>query len=98
MLRLLSLFFHLVRAGFRSNVELAAENVALRQQLAVLKTRRPLPRLSSMGRVFWIILLRLGPKWTGTLIIVERTGVASFEVVTDSYIFSSGRSYLKRFT
>jgi hypothetical protein len=36
---------------------LALENLALRQQLAVWKARQPRPRLTEMGRIFWIIVV-----------------------------------------
>ncbi len=35
------------------------ENVALRQQVAVLKRERPRPRLHPLDRVFWVFLSRL---------------------------------------
>ncbi len=60
----------LVRAVFRIRSELMIENLALRQQLAVLKARRPRPRLSSLDRAFWITLRRLWPNEPTPLIIV----------------------------
>ncbi len=53
MLRLILNIPHLIRAVFRSRSELAIENLALRQQLAVLKAKGPRPRLNLMDRVFW---------------------------------------------
>ena len=43
---------------FRSRADLALEILAFRQQLAVLKRKRPPPPLSSSDRLFWIILRR----------------------------------------
>jgi transposase InsO family protein len=71
MLRLIVIVFHAVRALFRSRSELAFENLALRQQVAVLKAKRSRPRLSIMDRAFWVALRRVWPKWTDALIIVE---------------------------
>ena len=62
MLRLIAILFHAVRALFRSRSELAVENLALRQQFAVLKTKRSRPPLSIMVRAFWIALRRVWPK------------------------------------
>ena len=41
MLRLILNIPHLIRAVFRSRSELAIENLALRQQLGVLKAKYP---------------------------------------------------------
>src|ERR1035441_5970306 len=47
---------------FRSREELLLENLALRQQLLALHAKRPRPRLSSVGRLFWVVLRR---SWSG---------------------------------
>jgi putative transposase len=52
MLRTLRLFFGLVLSAFRSRRSLLLENLALRQQLAVLKERHPQPRLNAADRLF----------------------------------------------
>lgn len=41
-----------VRGGFRDRAELAAENLALRQQLAVLQQKSERPRLRKRDRIF----------------------------------------------
>jgi putative transposase len=43
----------------RTHRELALENLALRQQLAVWKACQPRPRLAETDRIFWIVLWRL---------------------------------------
>ena len=43
--------------------ELALENLALRQQLAVMKRQCPRPRLRATDRWFWVWLLRTWPNW-----------------------------------
>jgi hypothetical protein len=45
-----------LRSAFQTQRELALENLALRQQLAVLKHRDPHPRLSDTDRHFWVAL------------------------------------------
>ena len=56
---------------FRSRYNLGLEILALRQQLGVLKRKNPRPRLSVQDRVFWVLLRRLGPSWSSTLVIVK---------------------------
>lgn len=61
----------MVRALLRPRFDLALENMALRQQLAVLKTKGPRPRLRASDRVLWVLLQRLWPRWREALIIVK---------------------------
>src|ERR1022692_4861853 len=71
MLRLLRLLFVLFVRSFCSRRDLLLENLALRQQLAVLKERRPRPRFSTSDRLFWATLCRLWSKWQQALILVQ---------------------------
>src|ERR1035437_4653917 len=71
MLRLLRLLFVLFVRSFCSRRDLLLENLALRQQLAVLKERRPRPRFSTTDRLFWATLCRLWSKWQQALILVQ---------------------------
>ena len=45
-------------AAFRERRDLALENLALRQQLGVLK-RKGVPRLKPKDRMFWVVLSRI---------------------------------------
>ena len=56
MNRLIRLVVDLVRATFKPKAELVIENLALRQLVAVLKTKRPRPKLSDADRLFWVVL------------------------------------------
>ena len=47
-----------VRSAVLTHRELALENLALRQQLAVRKAREPRPRLMEMDRIFLVLLSR----------------------------------------
>ena len=62
---------HALRALLRSRFDLALENAALRQQLAVLKQRRPRPRLRWSGRLFWVLLRPVWSGWADALIVVK---------------------------
>jgi len=59
-----------VISAFRSREDLILENLALRQQLLTLRTRRPRRRLSALHKLFWIVLRRLWAGWKKPLILV----------------------------
>jgi putative transposase len=60
-----------VRVFFRSRQDTAIEILALRQQVAVLKRKRPRPKLNAFDRLFWTILRRMWSRWAGVLVIVK---------------------------
>ena len=49
----LRMAFLFVRSVFRDRGELALENLALRQQLAVLHGKKKRPRIRQWDRIFW---------------------------------------------
>ena len=53
----------LVRAILRSRSDLVLEKLALRQQLAIFKDKRPQPRLTDSARAFWVGLPAAWPRW-----------------------------------
>ena len=61
----------LVRAMFGNRAELAAENLALRQQLAVLQQKSKRPRIRNRDRIFWAALSRIWANWRSALLIVQ---------------------------
>jgi len=63
-MKLLTFIAQFVRALLISRWDLALENMALRQQLGVLKLKKPRPRLRGSDRIFWILLHRLWLKRT----------------------------------
>jgi putative transposase len=63
--------FVLLRACFRGRAALALENLALRQQLAVLHRSAPRPRLHWRDRLFWAWLSRLWTGWREVLVLVK---------------------------
>jgi hypothetical protein len=68
---LISALFLLIRSLIVSRTTLAAENFALRQQLAVLNRKIHRPHLHRRDRFFWAILSRLWKNWREVLIIVK---------------------------
>ena len=71
MRRLLRLLWIVPICFFRSRCDLSLENLALRQQLAVLRRRRPQPRFSVPERLFWVTLRRFWRGWKRALILVQ---------------------------
>ena len=61
----------LAKALLRSRSSLVAENLALRQQLAVLQRTGKKPKLRKRDRLFWIWLSRLWRGWKAALVIVQ---------------------------
>lgn len=55
---------------FRSRRNLVLENLALRQQLAVLKRYHPRPRLALLDKLFWVAASRVWSGWRRSLILV----------------------------
>ncbi len=58
-------------AIFASRADLVSENLALRQQLAVLQRKNPRPRLLVIDRLLWLALRRGWPRWEEALAIVQ---------------------------
>jgi transposase InsO family protein len=71
MHRILAAVVHTLRSLLRSRFDLAMENAALRQQLAVMKQSRIRPRLRGTDRLFWVVLRRVWSGWTDALIVVK---------------------------
>src|SRR5215471_3513300 len=61
-------FLMLILVGHK---QVALENAALRQQLAILKRERPRPKLHYRDRLFWILLMKIWEKWRTALVIVQ---------------------------
>jgi len=63
MLPLLYALFATARSSLRPQRELALENLALRQQLTILKRKTKRPELTQADRAFWVALSGLWPDW-----------------------------------
>jgi len=51
--------------------DLALENLALRQQLAILKRHKKRPQIRTKDRLFWVMLCRFWSNWQEPLIVVK---------------------------
>ncbi len=61
----------LIRNVVTDRAELAAENLALRQQLAILEQCSKRPRLRKRDRIFWAWVSRFWANWRSVLVIVQ---------------------------
>jgi hypothetical protein len=71
---MITLLLHLFRALpflFGGHRQLALENLALRQQLAVYKRTVTWPPLPRADRLFWVALARVWAGWRRPLVIVS---------------------------
>ena len=73
MLELLAIVLEAARSAVRSRSDLVIENLALRQQLAVLARcgRGRRVRMGESDRLFWIALRRVWSRWTEVLVLVK---------------------------
>jgi len=71
ILRLLSL----IPSALKLRSDLALENLALRQHLAILNRQLRRPKLRWSDRFFWLLLSRFWRSWKGTLLIVKPDAV-----------------------
>jgi putative transposase len=67
-----------IRVFFRSRHDTALEILALRQQVAVLKRKRPRPLLNGFDRLFWTTLRHVWPRWSDVLLIVKAETVVGW--------------------
>jgi hypothetical protein len=58
-------------AAFRPRASLVAENLLLRQQLAILCRATPRPRLRPIDRAFWVTASQRWSRWADVLAIVR---------------------------
>ena len=66
-----SALYQLFRSLFIPRLLLVSENLALRQQLLVLRRSSSRPRLRHRDRLFWIALSQLWREWRSILVIVK---------------------------
>ena len=68
---MISSLLHSLVSAFKTHRSLALENLALRQQLAVLQRSVHRPRVLNVDRSFWVLLRRIWPDWDSVLLIVK---------------------------
>src|SRR5207253_8926545 len=70
MLPFFRLWFGLMTRCFRSHRSLRLEDLALRQQLAVLRRRHPRARLPPIDKLFWVLARRFWADWKKSRLVV----------------------------
>jgi transposase InsO family protein len=68
---LVSLMWSPIKGWVKITANLAVENIALRQQLAVMKRTNKRPKIQMTDRLFWVLLFRLWTGWRQSLVIVK---------------------------
>ena len=63
MLHLLYALLATASSSLKSQRQLALENLALRQQLAIVQCKTKRPKLTQADRAFWVALCHLWPDW-----------------------------------
>ena len=65
-------------SAFRAREDLVLENLALRQQLLALHTRRPRRRFSTLHKLFWVALRNCWSGWKKPLVLVTPRAVVNW--------------------
>jgi transposase InsO family protein len=76
MFDLLRLWLGAILRIFRTHRGLVLENLALRQQLAVLKRKHPKLKLGPFDKLFWVVARRFWSRWKEMLVLVQPETVA----------------------
>ena len=71
MLKIIKKYVFCLLNKLNITANLAAENIALRQQLIVLKRKQKRPALKGRDRLFWVLLSRIWPGWRDVVQIVQ---------------------------
>ncbi len=74
----LTVVLQIVSAWVRSRSDLILENVALRQQIAVLMRTKPRVRLEPQDRILWVALRQSWCRWRDALFIVKPETVVAW--------------------
>jgi transposase InsO family protein len=71
MMKILRKMLFKILFGPEKDFDLVLENLALRQQLAILKRSAKRPQIRTKDRLFWIVLCRFWSNWQEPLIVVK---------------------------
>ena len=67
----------LLARSLRSRRRLLFENLALRQQLTVLKRKQPKPRLTAVDKLFWVLARYFWSAWKQSLLAQRQSYVGT---------------------
>jgi putative transposase len=71
MFRYVGLGLGLLTRCLQSHRSLLLENLALRQQLAVLRRKHPRPRMGAVDKIFWVFARRFWSAWKQSFVLVN---------------------------
>jgi len=71
MIELLKIIFQTSLSTLKTKKELAFENLALRQQINILRRSAKRPKLKNSERAFWVFLSKIFKDWKEVLVIVK---------------------------
>ena len=89
---MISSFVRALIAAFKARRELALDNVALRQQLAVLRRSVKRPRLSNVDRRSWVTVEPKGCAFYLFIRVMEITDILSQNVPLEDVQYLAGHS------
>ena len=81
MRQFLATIVRVLLSSFRSRSSLILENLALRQQLAVLQRTGARPRLTNADRLFWVFLRYVFSGWRGWRLDPQLARSGRFETI-----------------
>jgi transposase InsO family protein len=82
MLPILEAVVGALLAALRPRASLVAENLVLRQQLAILRRANPRPRLRPIDRAFWVVVSRVWSRWTDSFVRNHLAGTIAIDFLT----------------
>jgi len=71
MIKIIFWLYSVLISLCKTNSELAVENIALRQQLAIYKEKHKRPVINDVDRLFWVMLSQTWDRWKESLIFVQ---------------------------
>jgi putative transposase len=71
MMKTLGNLVSFILSKIKITLNLAAENLVLRQQLTVMKRTNTRPKIRMADRLFWVVLSRIWTPWHKSLVIVK---------------------------
>ncbi len=79
IIKLLTIFIIIFQTLHKSKNDLILENISLRHQLSVYKSKKAKPRITDVDRSFWVALTKVWAKWRESLIIVKPETVVDWQ-------------------
>ena len=71
MLTAIVCLFRVTLLALAGSEQIALENLALRQQMAIFQRTVRRPKIRTMDRLFWICLRKMWKHWKSALVIVQ---------------------------